>query len=91
MLAGGFAQVLHCRKTGASPGGYLHRTGSLGIRSGRHANAPGSSSSVSCYCNGSVGLNQHTNIYTLHPEGWELKKVFFHPSAGGLEIVVIIA
>ena len=41
-------QVPHCPETKASPSGYLRHTGSLGIRSGRHAHAPGSSSSVSC-------------------------------------------
>ena len=45
----------------SSPGGFLHRTGYFGIRSGRHAHAPGSSS-ASCCCNGSVGLNRSTCI-----------------------------
>ena len=41
-------------ETRTSPGGYLHRAWSFGIRPGRHAHEPGSSSERCC-CNGSVG------------------------------------
>ena len=58
-LAWGLAQVPHYPETRASPGGSLHRAWSFGIRSGRHAHAPGSSS-ASCCCSGSVGLNRNT-------------------------------
>ena len=47
--------VPHYPETRASPGGYLHRAGSLGIRSGRHAHAPGINS-----CNGNT---RHTSTY----------------------------
>ena len=50
----GLAQVTHYPETRVSPGGHLHRAWSFGIRPGRHAHEPGSSS-ASCCCNGSVG------------------------------------
>ena len=46
----------HYPEIRASPGGNIHRIGSLGIRLGRHTHAPGSSN-VICCCNGSVRLN----------------------------------
>ena len=61
------------------------RAGSLGIRSGRHAHAPGSSSSASCCCNGSVGLNWHTTCIWYF-EVWELK-AFFLPIRGRIKYI----
>ena len=82
LLVGELAQVPHYPETRASPGGCLHRTRYFGIRSGRHAHAPGSSS-ASCCCNGSFGLNLHTcNMYYLIPGTWKcgsLSFVFTHP------------
>ena len=57
--------------------------GSFGIRSGRHAHAPGSSSASCCCCNGSVGLNWNTTCI-WHGEVWELKH-YCYPSGGGLK------
>ena len=57
------------------------RTWSFGIRSGRHAHAPGSSSASCRCCNGSVGLNRNTTCI-WYVEVWELK-LYFYPSAGG--------
>ena len=58
----------------------LHRTRSFGIRSGRHAHAPGSSSASYCCCNGSVGLNWHTARHVS--DTWKcgsLTHIFTHP------------
>ena len=79
---GELAQVPHYPETRTSPGGYLHRTWSFGIRSGQHSHAPGSSS-ASCCCNGSVGLNWNTTCI-WYVEVWE-PKIDFYPSAGGFE------
>ena len=74
------AKISRYPEAKASPGGYLHRTGSFRFRSGRHAHVPGSSNTSSCCCNGSVGLNWHTGMYLSHT--W--RRVYFYPSAGGL-------
>ena len=68
LLVGELAQVPHYPEAKASPGGYLHRTWSFGIRSGRQTHVPGRSS-ASCCCNGSVGLNWHTRIWYVGSVG----------------------
>ena len=55
------------------------KTSSFGMRSGRHAHAPGNLG-ASCCCNRSVGLNWHTTCI-WYVEVWKLK-LYFYPSAG---------
>ena len=64
LLEGELAQVPRYPGTRTSPGGYLHRVWSFGIRPGRHAHGPGSSS-ASCCCNGSVGSGAATTVIQL--------------------------
>ena len=80
LLDGELAQVSHDPATRASPGGYLHRTGSFGIRSGGHAHAPGSSS-ASCFCNREGRHSKLTHMYLIHSSVGA--PALFFPSAGG--------
>ena len=83
LIVGELAQVPHYPETMTSPGGYLDRAWSFGIKPGRHAHEPGSSS-ASCCCNGSVGsIDTHVSdtwkcgsysfLFT-HPPGDKKKK-----------------
>ena len=80
----------HYPETRASPGGYLHRTWSFGVRPGRHAHGPGSGS-ASCCCNGGVGLNwQTTCIWHVTWKCGRLIKLYFY-SGGGFKKKTVCA
>ena len=77
LLVAELAKVQHYPETRASLGGSLHRAGSLAIRSGQHAHAPGNSS-ASCCCNGRARLMDTRHAFYAWTCG-SLSSTLSHP------------
>ena len=82
LLVGELSGVPHCPETRTSPGDYLYLAWSFGIRPGRRAHEPGSSS-ASCGRKESVGWIEHDMYYMIR--GSVGAKAFFLPIRRGIK------